>query len=245
MQTFIAYFEKLHSQLLDLLFPIHCLGCKKEGFWICQKCIEKIPLAIEQKCPLCERVTTPQGKTCLACKRKTRLDGMLTTSNYENQLVRKAVHNFKYRFASGLSVPLGNLLTKAYLDHDLALPDLIIPIPLHSRRLRWRGFNQAEMLAKQFAKNLTPGFPIVISSSSLIRKKYTSPQMQISNFQARFQNIKDAFRVSNQNLVQNKSVLLVDDIATTGSTIFECAKILKNAGAKEVFAIVLARQGFK
>ncbi|MBA4319189.1 MAG: hypothetical protein C0412_12380 [Flavobacterium sp.] len=157
------------------------------------------------------------------------------------------VHLYKYRFAEDLHVPLGKLLIKAILQAEIPIPDYIIPIPLHPRRLRWRGFNQAQLLAEYLGANLTPGLPIPFLNNLLLRQKYTHPQMEIKNYSQRQKNMANAFALNkeNESLITGKNVLLVDDIATTGSTLFECARILKMAGAQSVFGVVIARQEFK
>jgi ComF family protein len=129
----------------------------------------------------------------------------------------------------------------------LAIPDLIIPVPLHPKRLRWRGFNQAELLAKYLGENMTPGFSLPVLSDVLIRQKNTTTQMKIKNYSERQKNMEGAFGINkeNNNLIRSKNILLVDDVATTGSTLFECARILKKSGAASVFGIVVARQEFK
>lgn len=240
----IFFFKKISEFLLDTFFPIRCLICKKEKSWLCDDCLSKIELRTEHFCPACEKVNTPDGLTCIPCKRKFALDGLLVATSYKDALVSKAIHFFKYRFLASLDVSLGKLLTQAFSKTTLPLPDLIIPVPLHPKRLRWRGFNQSQLLAEYFSKNLLPGFEIEVSTNLLARVRYTQPQMQIKNQKQRHSNIKDAFAVTTKDSVQGKTILLIDDVATTGSTIFECAKILKKAGASEVYAIVIARQGY-
>lgn len=245
-------FQKIKVFTLDTLFPIHCISCNYEGLWLCEECLEKIPLKQEWTCPICEKNITPGGRVCFHCRRKSSLDGLLVAASYKDNPVSSAVHYFKYRFAKDIYAPLGEILTKALNNSGLPLPEIIIPVPLHRRRLRWRGFNQSELLANYLSENLTPGFSIPVFNNLLIRKKYTQPQMKIKNYFRRQKNIKDAFEFNNNSddlrqLQQlehynNYNVLLVDDIATTGATLFECAKVLKQAGAKEIFAVVAARQ---
>lgn len=242
ISTITLVSEKIHAFILDILFPIHCLACKKEGSWLCQSCQAHIKIKDEHACGICERVITPDGRTCLVCKKKSALDGLLVASSYLQFPISRAVHLFKYRFVKDMHIPLGNLLTKVLRSTELPLPDIIMPVPLHRRRLRWRGFNQSSLLAKHLATNLLPYNSIPLSENILIRNRHTSPQMQISDYKFRKLNIAGAFSISPNADVKGKTILLVDDIATTGSTIFECAKILKTAGAKEVFAIVVARQ---
>lgn len=236
--------QKIHVFILELLFPVRCLGCREYDDWICEKCFTRITLNAEQVCPVCEKRLTPGGRTCFNCFGKKSLDGLLAVSCYQDKLLSTAVHYYKYRFISELQLPLAKMLLEAFLKNELALPDMIVPVPLHPRRLRWRGFNQAGLLATELGKNLAPGF-VIPTLSVLVRKKYTQPQMTIRDFSARQENISGAFAVTDPALIRDANVLLVDDIATTGATIFECAKILKENGARHVFAIVLARQTAK
>lgn len=243
----MLFFQKIKKFFLDTLFPIRCLSCQKEGCWICDKCFRKIALKKDQFCPICEKKTTPSGFTCFKCRKKFNIDGILVSLSYQNKLVSKAVHLFKYRFIEDLSNSLGKAMLSAILSSELPIPDIIIPVPLHQRRLRWRGFNQADLLAQFISPKITPGFPILFESNCLVRQRYTFPQMKIKNYSARQKNIQNAFKVpgGKANQIKNKRILLVDDVATTGSTLFECAKTLKKSGAREVFAVVVARQEMK
>jgi ComF family protein len=239
---------KIKKFTLDTLFPIHCISCSKYGEWVCSDCLEKISIGIEQVCPICNKSITPDGKTCFDCKRKYSIDGILVASSYrldkKKTFVAKLVHYYKYRFISDLSIPLGKILKKALLQSELPLPDIIIPVPLHSRRLRWRGFNQAELLSDYLSDHISPGFKIPVLEDALLRNKYTIPQMNIKNYRQRKNNIKGSFSLNKKYLknIKGENILLVDDIATTGSTLFECAKVLKQKNAKKVYGIVLARQ---
>jgi ComF family protein len=120
-------------------------------------------------------------------------------------------------------------------------------VPLHPKRLRWRGFNQSLLLAKHISNELSPQMEIEILDI-LERKYHSIPQMRVKNYQERMENVKNIFDLRssfNPDLIKNKNILLIDDIATTGATLGECAKILKSAGAKKVFAAVVARQSIK
>ena len=238
-------FKKINELILDILFPIYCISCKKEGIWLCEKCLSQIKTKDEHLCPVCEKVITPDGRTCLPCKNKHSLDGLVVATSYAQLPVASAVHLLKYRFISDLHVPLGDLLVNVFRKTDIPLPDIIIPVPLHQRRLRWRGFNQSSLLAKHFATNLLPATTLLINENILIRNRHTKAQKEIKDHASRLANIQDAFSAAPNINIKNKTILLVDDIATTGSTIFECAKVLKNVEAREVFAIVIARQETK
>ncbi|MFC1608964.1 ComF family protein [Patescibacteria group bacterium] len=238
--------QKINKLILDTLFPIQCISCKKQNYWICDQCLSEIIIKDKQVCPICEQVTIPDGQTCFKCKQKHSIDGLLVAIDYkENKVIDKAIHYFKYRFIEDLSEPLGKIITKTFIRSSLKIPDAIVPIPLHSKRLRWRGFNQAELLCSHISQNISPNLSTPILSSALIRSKNTPSQMKIKNYHQRKSNLKNAFLVKNEAEIKNKRILLVDDISTTGSTIFECAKVLKKSGAKDVFGIVIARKKIK
>ncbi|MDO9231369.1 MAG: ComF family protein [bacterium] len=257
-------FKLIQNFLLDTLFPIHCLYCQKYGEWVCQECTQKISILPVQVCPYCEKTISPNGRICPKCKDKFLakneiwpIDTLVVSAKYEKGGISRLVHCFKYNFIPELGEILAKIICQAFVFHNSPLPDLIIPIPLHSRRLRWRGFNQSEILAEYISQNLTPGFPLPVISNFLLRKKYTSAQMKIKNYQERQKNVRDIFALSPPSpvigrgaggegeIIKDKTILLVDDICTTGATLLEAAKILKSAGAKKVFAIVIARQEIK
>jgi len=242
---FSKLFENIKLFSLDICFPIRCLGCQTENSWLCEICLQKIQLRDQQVCPVCEKILTPVGQSCFSCKRKSPLAGILVACDYQNQLISQGVHFFKYRFIDRLAEPLAEVMLRAMHGCELPLPELIIPIPLHPRRLRWRGFNQSQLLTAYLAKNLLPNLELETTDKILLRQRYTQPQMKIKNQHHRQQNVYEAFVVHNPEKIRGKKILLVDDIATTGSTIFECARVLKEAGAKEVYAVVIARQGAK
>jgi ComF family protein len=239
----------LKTAVLDSLFPVFCLSCQKEGFWICKNCLAQTKILDFQVCPTCEDVITDKGFLCHFCKeaRKSHLDGLIAAVSYGDLVVPKMVHNFKYRFISDISKPLAKLVCRALIRNNLALPDFLIPVPLHPKRLRWRGFNQSLLLASHISKELTPLMEIEILDI-LERKRFNLPQMQIKNYQQRLKNMHNIFILkpsAEPDLMKNKTILLIDDIATTGATLEECAKVLKSAGAKKVFAAVVARQTLK
>lgn len=267
----LSFLEKLRTLALDTLFPIFCVSCRKEGEWICPECLEKINMLDSQVCPYCEKVITENGVICPRCKNSfsnkkisVPLDALLVSAKYKENDLAKIIHLFKYSFARDLSVPLGKLIASCFSKNTLPLPDIIVPIPLHPRRLRWRDFNQSELLAQHLCQNLAPGLEIPLGNKILRRKRFTQPQMKIKNYSQRKENLKNAFaiypvrkfssptRETNRDIgsfdkffsngVKNKTILLVDDVCTTGSTLLECAKILKQNGARKVFGAVIARQ---
>jgi ComF family protein len=230
--------------VLDTLFPINCLGCGRDNLWFCEDCQKNTELLSFQKCPLCENNITESGFICQKCKPSPHLDALLASVRYKDAHIGKLIHLYKYKFIEDLHIPLGNLLLKMILSSKFPLPDMIIPVPLHPRRLRWRGFNQSQLLAEYIGKNIASGFEIPVCENILSRKKYTSPQMKIKKYSQRISNLEQAFSIRDGGIgdLKDKTIFLVDDICTTGATMFACAKALKASGAKKVFGIVIARQ---
>ncbi|MEK7550141.1 MAG: ComF family protein [Patescibacteria group bacterium] len=235
--------KSLFSIFLDAVFPILCLACQKRGAWICADCQKKIPLRIEQECPLCKKESHTLGATCFECKGSTALDGIFSATYYQIPIVARAIHTFKYRFVPGVSVPLSEILIDALTKSNLPLPDVILPVPLHKRRLRFRGFNQASLLAKNISENITPEIPIPFYENTLKRIRYTKPQIKTLSRTERLANLSNAFILDPALTpdIKGKSIWLIDDVATTSATLEECAKVLKKSGAKSVYGIVIAR----
>jgi len=241
------YLTKLKTLVLDIIFPIECIGCGQENIWLCDDCLSTIPINQVNKCVVCKRISE-NGQTHQECQHKTYLDGVIIACPWENKLLQDTIHKFKYNFIQNLSYPLGQLLINKLQDLSISniirgyspIYSRIIPIPLHPRRLRWRGFNQAELIANLIADDLN----LKTDSDILVRKKYTQPQMSLKK-KKRESNLQNAFKVTDhgQNLIQQgtKNFILIDDVLTTGTTMNEGAQLLKNNGASKVWGMVLAR----
>lgn len=201
--------------VLDLLFPIQCIGCGMEGAWLCKKCFKTIKIN----------------------KKKTSDKIIVTALYHKNPILQKAIHVYKYQFIKELHKPLAHLLIKKIRNYKLEIRNyLLVPVPLHKKRLKFRGFNQVELLANQVAEH----FSIPVITDVLIRIKHTKAQMELSEKQ-RVKNIKNCFICAIPKKAKNKNILLIDDVATTGSTLGECKKVLLQAGAKNVLSLVLAK----
>lgn len=238
-----ANFRRLARLALDLIFPVTCLGCGQEGVLACPSCLTLVPEPDAQVCPLCKTPYQHNGATCAKCRGKTALDGLLVARPYRFRLVAELIYALKYRFLERAVPPLVDLLEESLAHHSLPLPDLIIPVPLHPRRLRFRGFNQAELLARELARRLAPGLGIPIDTTVLERIRFTKPQMQTETRAERLHNLAQAFaaRPEVAGPVVGKYIWLIDDVATTGTTLDECARVLKAAGARQVWGVVIAR----
>uniref|UniRef100_A0A7C4LZP2 ComF family protein n=1 Tax=candidate division CPR3 bacterium TaxID=2268181 RepID=A0A7C4LZP2_UNCC3 len=240
-------YSLLKNGVFDLLFPRFCTGCGVEGSWICSECLKKIDIIKNPFCPECRRLTHI-GEFCDACKNEFFLDGILICANFGDGVLKEAIHQFKYEFISDTGDILGKIMAGKIISvlsskyhvlwGDGLEFDFIIPVPLHEKRKRWRGFNQAELLAKKISDSLK----IKTKYNVLVRKINTVPQMELDR-EERLKNLRDVFNVETNDYssLRNKNILLVDDVTTTGATLEECAKLLKNNGAKNVWGIVLAK----
>jgi len=225
--------------LIETLFPKSCIGCQKEGFWLCEDCIFTLEIQNWCLCPICQKRVL-NFKTCPNCKSKTKLNGLFIPLSYENLLVKKTIRLFKYEpFLKELYLPLSYIIISHLNLIECNIFDdkfVIIPVPLYKSRLKWRGYNQAELIAKELSSVLRISF----DKNNLIKIKNTPPQAELIQ-EDRFKNVTNVFLCQNPENIKNKKVLLIDDIYTTGTTMEECAKILKQSGAKEVWGLVVAR----
>ena len=224
---------KLKDALLEILFPVRCVGCSEEGEWFCESCSQKIIPNEKQFCPVCWQESFG-GKVCTNCE--SPLDGLRVAASYQqNPELAKAIQTLKYKFSEPLAENLAEVLSRSISQKKYVSERVIIPIPLHKKRRRWRGFNQAELLANSVAKKLN--LPL---ENSLVRTKNTPQQAKLSRDE-RIQNLENAFELAPNFSAKDKTILLVDDVASTATTLLECAKVLKKNGAKEVWGLVLAR----
>jgi len=163
--------------------------------------------------------------------------------DYEEPLVKTTLHAFKYQSLESLAHPLSELFIRAVSSSGLPIPDCVIPVPLHPWKLRYRGFNQSELLGNALSATLLPGTKIPFYAKNLVRHRFTFPQQKMSNIASRKSNIKDAFSVpkTTRIFIKEKTVWLIDDIATTASTLDACARALKQAGARKVFGVVFSQ----
>jgi len=226
---------KLRGIALNLLFPQRCIGCGKEGDFLCYSCRSSLPRVMPPLCPKCGR---PQlsGILCSSCVSwRAEIDGIRSPFRFDG-VMRQAIHQLKYRNIRALAAPLAQLLSD-YLITNPVPGEVLVPVPLHRKRLRERGYNQSSLLARELAK-LT-SLPIV--DDYLIRQRYALPQAKTSTVDERQSNVVNAFTCRDKRL-QNKPVLLIDDVSTSGATLNACATALKAAGAASVWGLVLARE---
>ncbi|MCF8130022.1 MAG: ComF family protein [Deltaproteobacteria bacterium] len=239
------------KQLAQIIYPPRCVICG-DFLWRAPLDAGESPNPICRNCssdfspieaPLCTICGKPFGSNdienhpCEDCLRKKPFfEGAYAPFIYDGSIL-EAVLRFKYGQKTFMADALGPLLTEfVKARFTLREPFLIMPVPLHPKRLRERGFNQSLLLAKQIALGLGGKVDFL----SLVRTKHTIPQTTLSKKERR-KNVQNAFLLKNPESVRERNILLVDDVTTTGNTLNECAKVLTQAGAQPVFCVTLAK----
>jgi ComF family protein len=236
------------DKLLDLFFPKFCLGCRKEGTFLCDDCRALLDIAEHNYC-LCEShpLRLPKdAKTgkCNRCSDK-KLAGLYFALSYkEKQLAKKLIYQFKYApYLKDLAKTLASIIIEHLVlsgknTEEIWQNSVLVAVPIDNKKLKTRGYNQSEELAKELSKFLK--IPAILGN--LVKIKSTKPQMESSR-EERLANLENAFAIKNPEEFSGKKVFIVDDVYTTGSTMSECAKIIRKAGAKSVWGICIAREG--
>ena len=216
------------AALVDFIYPKRCVACDKEGAFLCDLCLVSLKKA-ELICPECMKPSL-DGWTHPRCKKKRSLDGIISTYSYRDPKVRKSVEAIKFGFNKELiRLMMGESILAGSFDY-------YVPVPLHRRRLNWRGFNQAEEIAL-----MLPQTGKLVRW--LARSRNTKQQARIKNKEERKKNVNGAFEIDSRvqrSELRRKRILLVDDVFTTGESMKECCRVLKRVGAHEVWGFVLA-----
>ncbi len=210
--------------------------------FVCENCKAKLPVILTPHCPICYRPIRTKGdknRICGSCKLDSKkvVDKVVALYEFRDG-ARDLIHGYKYDKYQFLSAFFAEELLKQVNKSELLEGvDWIVSIPLHWTRKRWRGFNQAEKIARYVSKKtLIP----LLSAKHFKRIKKTTPQVSL-NANHRKKNIRGAFELKKKINFENSSVVLVDDVLTTGATSNECARIFKKAGVKKIMLLVLAR----
>lgn len=226
--------------ILDFVFPKYCVNCKKLGSYLCSNCFSYVSFDAETMCLVCGRPSV-DNFTHPVCQNRYNIDGSFCAISYKG-VARKLLFRFKYKpFISDLKTLLSDLFYESLIQQEgfakiIKLNPVLVPIPLHSSKLKVRGYNHAEILAKELSSRLN------LKTLDLLKRiKKTSSQFGLKKDERR-KNLQDAFLpIPNITISQYPNIILVDDILTTGITFSEAAKTLKKAGSKRIFASALAR----
>lgn len=229
-QGLIHRLQHLYRIALDALFPRYCYGCGTYDTSLCADCQQLIP----RHSPV-TIFFEPNPKE------PASLDSLSSALFFRAPIVSRLIHDFKFQGIESLATPLAECLVQALEHTSLPLPHIITAVPLHPRRLRDRGYNQSALIAKALTATLNTPARITSYQPLLRRIRYTPPQSKSPNRQTRLQALSGAFVLADASFpLENKVIWLIDDVATTNTTLKECATILKQAGASQVHGIVVA-----
>lgn len=247
--SFVAPILTVVSSVFSVFFPSECRLCglpltNVSRLPVCPECLDSLePIRVPQCVQCGERLTPAQllvgDGRCHGCHEfEPDFDRAVAFGEYDGGL-RALVHLLKYDSVLPAAAVLGELLAEAMAPLPIGqeAPALLVPVPLHAGKRRERGFNQSELIAKYAAMELTPRVEI---AAVLKRQRPTHSQVGLTR-EERIANMRDAFRVTDPARVKGRTVIVVDDVMTTGTTVSECARVLKKAGADKVWAATVAR----
>lgn len=214
---------RIINYIIDIILPVRCIECKKRGEIICDSCIENLRQA--------ERETESNILACF---------------DYRDEVMKKAIWNLKYYHHFSLGQKLGKLLYENMMEEIAELevytqgsPILIIPVPISKSKNKMRGYNQAEKIAHGFYNSSNKKI-FELKSDIVVKIKNTLPQAKITNRNARLKNVRGVFDIKNKEKVKGRTIIVIDDVTTTGGTITEIMKILKKGGARKVIGMAVA-----
>ncbi len=222
-KSIIISIRYITNYFLEILFPSKCIGCRVSGRMLCESCIKKLRKV----------------------DRETE-NNIMAIYDYRDPIVKKVIWNLKYYHSQKIGQELGRLLYYEMLEEIANIqifsqgsPIYIVPVPISIDRKRSRGYNQSEIIAKSFCSSVKENI-LQLKNNIVTKKANTIPQAKITNRTKRLKNIKGAFEIKNPELVKGKTIIIIDDVTTTGATITEIIKILKKSGAKKVLGFAVA-----
>ena len=231
-------FSNFIHGFLDLFFPTFCVACKKpvahQDNHICEECLQSIKISTE-KCSICSGLLEA-GKCIFCSERKVYIDKNICCFDYEGA-IKNLMAGYKFRGHKRISKVFSTLFINSVVDMPKA--DIITWVPMTKKKVWKRGYNQSQVLAKELGKQYRLKYLKLLDES-----KEALVQREL-NIAERFFNILGRYTVLNKSRVLGKSIILIDDVFTTGATINECARVLKEAGAEKIFSITIARSTIK
>lgn len=249
--AFVAPLQSLLSNVFSVLFPSDCRLCGTplnniSRVPVCAECLSDIGPVREPQCMICgDRLLSAQllmgDGCCQGCRDFAPEFARAVSYGEYDAGLRDLIHLLKYEAVLPVAPVLGTMLASSIAELLPAWGDespIMVPVPLHKSKLGERGFNQAEAIARAALKHL-PG-KLELATAVLVRQRATVSQVGLTR-ELRIQNMRDAFRVTAPHLLRGRNVVLVDDVMTTGTTLSECARVLKKAGAEKVWAATVAR----
>ena len=224
-------YERVIHTVLQTLFPSPCYGCGTKRALACSTCLA-IREPRKKPCWYCNIETGPSS-ICTKCRPKSIVTRVIWALPYKEQSTKELIKTFKYRNKPALGSALAKTLAHAVDDHGIPHATTVVPVPLHATRLRERGYNQAEILAKHLDRPY---------DATLISRVQAAPSQVLSpTKKERIRQVRGAFYAPHPHKVSGRDFLIVDDVITTGATAHEVASVLHKAGARNIYIAALAR----
>jgi len=230
-----GWLKQLQNEVTEFLFPCVCIGCGKFGDFICVECSRKLPRLLPPVCQRCGK-PEPSAHLCTECWKKHKgIDGIRSVFIFEG-LIRTAIYELKYYNLRYICRILGKYMADYYRQNNL-VGDYLVPVPLHAKRYKQRGYNQSELLAARLSE-LT-GVPML--ANALRRVVDNVPQARTASIDERLANVEGIFKCET-DLVAGKEIIIIDDVCTSGATLEACSEALRRAGARRTFGFTLTRE---
>jgi competence protein ComFC len=228
----LELYSVLKETFMDSMFPKKCI-CGKWGSLLCENCSMEVKTNKTDLCPICKKLS-PFGRTCDSCRYKSNLTGVMILGHHDGVL-KDIIWKYKYGFLKEYYGVISDLIIQKYGQFLIEKRFLITYPPISKGRINWRGFNQSEVLAKEVARRLALG------SENLLRKQHETKSQVGLPRKNRLRNITGSISYIKPDGLLGKKVLIIDDVYTTGATLEECAKILRENGFREVWGLVISR----
>lgn len=218
----LLFLVQIKNFFVNILFPIKCVGCRTKNEILCSKCLSQMPSA--------EEIVDPN---------------IIALFNYQDKLVKKIIWELKYHHKRYLGQKLGQLLFEFFIEDLTELKMtlagqliIVIPVPISQTKIRSRGYNQSLSIAKGFVNSQKNIF--ILQNKNIYKKVNNPSQAKIHNRKIRLKNTEGVFGLKNPKIIKGKTIIIIDDVTTTGGTINEIIKILKKAGAKKIIGLAIA-----
>ena len=218
------------DKLIGVIAPFECLSCRRQGEIVCISCLPKIASSKRSSCFLCNRLTA-NWRVCASCRRKSQLRGVFVASHYQGK-VKTLIRRLKYQRTVSAAGVLAKLLAK-----EIAHPgqfNLITWVPASSNRYRLRGYNPAKLIARGLSAELGIPHAETLYKLGQTRQVGTDRRLRLSQLRGQMYTVRPS-------LIKGAKILLVDDVVTTGATLNECGRVLKNSGARFIWGAAVAK----
>lgn len=235
-----SFLHFLFDSVVDFVFPHECVACGDRGSSWCESCVSNIDVYPQYFCPGCFK-TSVEGQRHEECRKRAYLDGLVTALDWNNEIVKETIYELKYNGVKSLANAFGVVLHRKLHQSPLCFQflgtaDAIVPAPLHKRRFLWRTYNQSELIARELCK-VAPG---EVRMDVVRKQKSSKTQTKLKGFK-RFKNVRNTFEIIPGADVRGGRFVVFDDVVTSGATMNEIARILKEGGAAAVWGLAVTR----